>query len=41
MPRHQRPDRGRGWQEGQLNADRFMNLSCRISDPHRLHGRFA
>ena len=30
--------RGRGWQRGQLNDDRFMNESRRIGVPHRLHG---
>ena len=30
--------RGRGWQRGQLNAERFMNESRLIGVPHRLHG---
>src|SRR5271167_3397881 len=30
--------RGRGWQRGQLNDDRFMNESRRMGVPHRLHG---
>src|SRR5215470_18058022 len=30
--------RGRGWQIGQLYADRFMNGSRRTGAPHRGHG---
>src|SRR6516164_7463397 len=30
--------RGRGWQTGQLYADRFMNGSRRTGVPHRGHG---
>ena len=30
--------RGRGWQRGQRNDDRFMNGSRRTSVPHRRHG---
>ena len=34
----QRLGRGRGWQRGQLNDERFMNCSRRIGVPHRRHG---
>jgi len=30
--------RGRGWQRGQLYAERFMNASRRIGVAHRPHG---
>ena len=35
---HQRPFRGRGWQRGQLNDERFMNGSRRIGVPQRGQG---
>jgi hypothetical protein len=35
---HQRPLRGRGWQRGQLNDERFMNWSRRIGVPQRGQG---
>jgi hypothetical protein len=31
--------RGRGWQRGQVNADRFMNRSRLTAAPQRGHGR--
>lgn len=38
-PRHQCALRGRRWQTGQVNDDRFMNASRRIGAPQRGHGR--
>lgn len=35
---HHRALRGRGWQRGQLNDDRFMNRSRRMVAPQRGHG---
>ncbi|QFU98829.1 Pimeloyl-(acyl-carrier protein) methyl ester esterase [Luteimicrobium xylanilyticum] len=36
---HQRPLRGRGWQRGHVNDERFMKASRRTGVPHRGHGR--
>ncbi len=36
---HQRPARGRGWQRGQVNDERFMKASRRTGVPQRGQGR--